>query len=230
MYAYEKTIACLANSRKISGRCIAGKEYINGEFGAWIRPVSNRSDEEISEEDRRYEDGTYAKLLHVVTIPMKKHVRDGFQTENHLIDESYYWSKAADIGWQDLDAAVDPCEELWLNGESSYSGINDRISAESVAEIASSLLFIGPLRISLHVSAEGMAFGNTKRSVRAFFRFKSAQYGIKVTDPFIEREYLGRKDGHYQIETAYLCVSLAKVWNNFAYKLAASIITPDRAV
>ena len=32
-------IVCLANSRKISGRCIAGKIM---DSGKWIRPVSSR--------------------------------------------------------------------------------------------------------------------------------------------------------------------------------------------
>ena len=41
-------IVCLANSRKISGRCIAGKIISEKR---WIRPISSRDSEEISEED-----------------------------------------------------------------------------------------------------------------------------------------------------------------------------------
>jgi hypothetical protein len=37
-----KRIVCLANSRKMSGRCLAGRELINGLPGGWVRPVSAR--------------------------------------------------------------------------------------------------------------------------------------------------------------------------------------------
>jgi len=44
-----KRIVCLANSRKLQGRCIAGREIVQGKPGAWIRPVSAREHEEVSE-------------------------------------------------------------------------------------------------------------------------------------------------------------------------------------
>jgi hypothetical protein len=89
VHSYTKTIVCLANSRKVSGRCIAGKEYADGVFGDWIRPVGARADEEISEDDRRYRSGDYAKLLHIVAIPMTRPVPDGFQIENRRIDDEF---------------------------------------------------------------------------------------------------------------------------------------------
>ncbi len=49
-----KRIVCLANSRKLQGRCIAGRELVSGKPAAWIRPVSDREHEEVSEYERQY--------------------------------------------------------------------------------------------------------------------------------------------------------------------------------
>lgn len=169
MSAYVKTIACLANSRKTSGRCIAGKDYVDGHFGDWIRPVSSRPEEEISEEDRRYETGGYANLLHIISVPMSRHVPWGCQNENHLINDGYYWSQQGTVPWDSLARAVDAPACLWINGNSSYNGQNDRVQETMLDRLACSLYFLGPLQIGLDVSAEGAAFDNFKRSVRGFF-------------------------------------------------------------
>ena len=50
-----KQIVCFANSRKLGGRCIAGKEWLaDGVLGQWIRPVSDREFEEVSAYEQRY--------------------------------------------------------------------------------------------------------------------------------------------------------------------------------
>src|ERR1700724_493001 len=67
---HTRTIVCLANSRKHSGRCVAGKEFLGRRAGGWIRPVSRLQSQELSEEDMRYENGEYPKLLYVVQIPV----------------------------------------------------------------------------------------------------------------------------------------------------------------
>jgi len=38
--ACKKTLVCLANSRKPSGHCIAGKDLSEQAQGNWVRPVS----------------------------------------------------------------------------------------------------------------------------------------------------------------------------------------------
>ena len=47
----------------------------------------------------------------------------GFQSENHLIDDGYYWTKEREASWDDLKAALDPVAgPLWDNSSSSYNG------------------------------------------------------------------------------------------------------------
>ena len=73
-----ETIVCLANSRKISGRCVAGKRTSDN---SWFRPISNRAGHEISEFDRRYSDGKTAQLLDVIEIPCIEERPHGHQSE-----------------------------------------------------------------------------------------------------------------------------------------------------
>ena len=111
---YTKTIICLANSRKVTGRCVAGKEIRDGKVGGWIRPISNRPTGELSEEERRFENGKDPKLLDIVRIPMLAAQPHNFQTENHLIADEYYWEYLGSFSHTDINSLLDPSDtRLW---------------------------------------------------------------------------------------------------------------------
>ncbi len=221
---YTKTIVCLANSRKppSGGRCIAGREYSQAGFGPWVRPVSARPTAEISEEERRYEDGTDPAVLDVVRISMVEPRPRGHQQENHLIDDGIYWSKVRRLTWADLESALErPSGPLWTNGCSSSHGENDRIPEREAAELSRSLYLIRPLDLVLVVALEG-----ERRKLRARFKLGRYSYSIVVTDPRVERSYFSREDGDYPLEEALLCVSLGEPFHGYTYKLAAAVIRP----
>jgi len=222
---YSKTILCLANSRKTSGRCVAGREVVNNVLGDWVRPVSVREKGELSELDRRYENGQHPQVLDIIRIPMLDVKPHQFQAENHLINDGYYWTLESQVNWDGVHNALDGPAPLWTNGDSSYSGINDRVSVANLGHPQGTLRLIKVADFSVHVVVEGAEFGNGKRKVRGRFTHGGVQHYLAITDPQIERQYFAGANGDFQIGEAIVCISLGELHNDYAYKLIASVIT-----
>lgn len=220
-----KRIVCLANSRKLNGRCIAGIELTqDGIAQGWIRPVSAREHEEVSEYERQYEDGSDPKVLDVIEVPLLEHRPNAFQEENWLLDPQYYWVRVGRIDWGGLAPLATPIAGLWVNGHHTYNGLNDSIPLELAATVTSSLCLIRVSSLQLHVFAPGEAFGNSKRRVQGHFRHQGTEYRLWVTDPVFERCYLAKPNGYYALEECFLTVSLGEPLNGVCYKLIAAII------
>ncbi len=220
-----KRIVCLANSRKLSGRCIAGKEILSdGRPGAWVRPVSDRETGEVSEYERQYEDGSDPRVLDVIDVPVLNAQPSYFQQENWLLDPEYYWSKIRGMTRNELTDFVDPVTPLWIDGHSSFNGLNDRIPLHEANGLDSSLRLIRVDRLELVVLQPGRDFGNYQRRVQGRFTYSDADYWLRVTDPIYERRYLKRPDGNYEIDECYLTVSLGELYQGYSYKLIAAII------
>jgi hypothetical protein len=219
-----KRLVCLANSRKLSGRCIAGKELT----GAWVRPVSDRPKQEVSEEERQYNDGSDPRVLDIMDVPMKYHLPNSYQSENWLLDPEQYWVLVRRAGWNDLNALADHPEGLWVNESSSSVGLNDRVEHGSAERLTSSLYLIRPEKVMLRVFAPGADFGNPKRRVQADLWYGRVNYRLWITDPLVEQTYLARKDGNYQVGECFATVSLGERHDDgYCYKLVAALITPD---
>ena len=226
-----ETIVCLANSRKISGRCVAGKCT---DDGSWFRPISSRPGHEISELDRRYSDGKTAQLLDVIEIPCEEERPHGHQTENVLIDDRFYWEKKGRASWDDILDLVDPVADLWENGFSAYYNHNNRVPEILIDEDGGSLRLIELDEMVLYAGPKAPEFGDMKPIVRASFDFQGQHYKLDVTDPDYERACLEKGPGEYRLHSVVACISLSEPHTNqngdtFAYKLVASIITEERA-
>ena len=219
-----KRIVCLANSRKLQGRCIAGREIVDGEPAAWIRPVSDRPHEEVSEDERQYEDGTDPRVLDVIDVPLREPLPKGYQQENWLLDPDEYWVRAEQYSWSDLHLLADEGGTLWINGESTYNGLNDHIPLDQAAAVESSLKLVHVDTLGVTVFKPGEAFGNPKRRVQGRFRFAGNDYWLWITDPIIERRYLARDDGGYDLGECYLTISLGEPYDGRCYKLIAAVV------
>lgn len=221
---YTKDIVCLANSRRPpSGRCVAGLEQATG---LWVRPVSGRPGLEISEEERRYRDGSQVAVLDVVRIGFKQPQPHNHQTENHLIDDDTYWEKIGHCSFENLLRLVQTPASLWVDGISSYHGLNDQIPQASAAGIVGSLVLVRPDPMHLSVVSESTHTGSMRRRVRARFVVGSTNYCLSVTHPEVEQQYLRHPDATYNITGAVACVSLSDFFKGNAYKLVATLIFP----
>ena len=223
-----KRIVCLANSRKLAGRCIAGREWAAEEgAGNWLRPVSARESQEVSEYERQYEDGSDPRVLDIIDIPVREPQPHAHQTENWLLDPEYYWEKVGVYSPFDLPALTDPIEPLWIDGYSTYHGSNDKIPIDEIGQASSSLRLVSVGEVVLEVFAPGEAFGNSKRRVQGRFIHAGQNYAFWVTDPVYERRYLAKLDGTYRIGECHITISLGEPYRDTVYKLIAAIIEPD---
>ncbi len=219
-----KRIVCLANARKLQGRCIAGREWSNGRAGGWIRPVSNREHGEVSEYERQYEDGSDPQVLDVIDIPVLRPRPRSFQSENWLLDPEYYWKKAGRLSPFDLPQLTDPAARLWLDGHDTHHGRNDKIPLEIADSVHDSLKLVQVDALQLSVFRPDEAFGNTKRRVQGRFSHGGSRYCLWVTDPAYERKYLAKLDGTYAVGECFLTVSLGEPFGGAVHKLIAAII------
>ena len=181
--AATKRIVCLANSRKMGGRCVAGKEVLdNRRPGRWVRPVSDREHEEVSVDERRLEHGSEPQVLDVIDVPVLSARPQGYQQENWLLDPTRRWGKVDRIDWNDLPQWA-AGETLWMNGYSSGKGHNDRVPEDLAASLNSSLFLIRADRLQVHISYNSE---NESYQLRGEFRYKRHIYSLRITDPISE--------------------------------------------
>ena len=227
MAGYEFTIVCFANSRKApAGRCIAGRVFVNGRWGEWIRPVSGRETRELMTDERTYVDGREPRLLDVMCVQLLEPVPHFHQTENHLIHPTRKARRVARVSSQEIEHAVEQPDTLWHDDYASFGGLNDRVPAGLLPGCGRSLFLIRPNELRFIVIDEQGPNRLPRRRVRAAFEYGGKQYRLSLTDPAPEKAYLDRPEGEYPIGEAIMCVSLSEAYEGFGYKLAATVITP----
>ena len=141
-----------------------------------------------------------------------------------LLAAELYWEKVARLSSLDLPGLADPTDPLWIDGHSTYNGLNDKIPLTHAALVTDSLRLLHVDRMQLVVFRPGEAFGKNKRRVQGRFTHAAFEYWLWVTDPDIERSYLAKLDGTYEIDDCYLTVSLGESYGDACYKLIAAVI------
>ena len=223
---YVRTFVCFANSRKHSGRCVAGKEWLGGRPGEWVRVVSDWVTHELSAEDRRYENGDDPQLLDVVRVPCLRPSRPRTRAKTMSSTRTFIGSRRRGFRGADLCAWLDTPETLWTLGEASYACINNRVAVGRENGVSLYLIRVPCLR--LWVGSKAPGHSDSKRIVRGEFNYRGAVYRLAVTDPVIEIKYLSGEDGQYEIPQAVLCVSLGDPFQGYYYKLIASVLYGER--
>jgi hypothetical protein len=221
-----KHIVCLANSRKYGERCVAGKELLaDGSAGGWIRPVSSRENEEVSEQERYYADGSDPDVLDIIEVPLAGPKPNSYQQENWLLIASGRWRKAGRFTWDDLPKLADREAPLWTNGFSSRGGENDQVPVDIVSGHDTSLRLVRVDDLTVTVSEPSRPSANYP-ILRGRFTHCNATYCFRITDPVSESGSVDLGYGEYRVGERYLTVSLGEPFEGHAYKLIAAIIRP----
>lgn len=198
-------LVILANSRKLSGRCIAGKDS----DGNWIRLVKRRHDPIPVAEARHY---GMLKVLEVDGIVNKPSREYNYHTENSSYTETRIIGNLQNALIENL---VDTPVDIFGTGKC--------LNENEVQTLRESLLFVKVTDFCIYYKDCGQ-YGS---KLRGEFTYNNMLYtDIAVTDSAIEQR-LSEYSYPYQenYDEAYITVSLGEIFNGYSYKLISGVIT-----
>lgn len=216
------TFVCLANSRKNSGRCLAGKAFVNGSYSKWIRPVTEHSHEELHTHEHCLQTGEDSSILDILEIRLLEPKKKQHQQENWLMDVSVPLKKQGTLSLEEAYRIIDTPSNLWGIGSSTKSGLNNSVPESKIQEFSTSLYLIEVKNFNLQIIEESFTY--TRKVMVGNFSYNGIDYKLKITDPEFEHKFIDRPLGDYVIERTLLTISLGGNFNGSYYKLIAGII------
>jgi hypothetical protein len=222
---------CLANSRKYSGRCVAG---LKTDGTGWIRPVGNNLHKILLPKHYRLTDGTEAGVLDVLRMDVVEPQPERHHPENWLISGAR-WTLLSRPAPRD---AVPILRAHLTRGPDLLGGQTDRLPYQHFARFpaAASLALVYPhsLRWSITVTPPN------KRRTRTLFLLNGAEYDLAVTDPEWEHRLHHLGPGIYPRDAAagvraddrlLFTVSLSEPLGQgqWCYKLVAAVFVVPTA-
>ena len=201
-----ENIVILANSRKLNGRCVAGKNS----DGVWIRLTKTNGVPIPIAEARNYKMLSIFKVEGLVNRPSEDF---NYHTENSTYTRV---SVAGDYHNSTFRDLLDYPDDIFGPGK--------RVDEDLAQELEESLLFV---RVeNLYISKEDG--GIYKDKLRGRFIYNRIHYNdIAVTDSNVERAFSTRRCQHQEYyPTAYITISLGELFQGYAYKLLSGVYIP----
>ena len=208
--SHNKTLVCFARSRKNGGCCIAGKEWLGGQPGSWVRPVN------ILTGGATMHGVSVLDALDIFDVPLGAPVPQGHQTENYRLAARAHWIHRGRLPWGDVSQWLDTPAPLWQNGCHSCCGHNDRVPPGTAT---SSLRLIQVERCDVVITRD--------HKLRARFNYLGDDYDLALTDLWFDGLQQHQPATHTLREVT-MCISLGEVFNGYCYKLVAALLFPRR--
>lgn len=214
-----KQFICLANSKKYSGRCLAGIEVLRDEAGKfnlvrdaagglrWLRPVSHAEHGEVP-----IKEVEHLELLDIVECDAAMLCPQGYQSENFFY-EGKRFDKVGHLNarWENLDQLCETRTDVLLGNQ------RKSVSDAEADELGLSIVLV-------KVAAEQFRLYEVGVQLRAAFEWGGAKYDFPVTDIVFHLRWIDEPDLLAGKAHIYLCVSLALSLEGQHYKLVAGIL------
>jgi hypothetical protein len=186
-------IICLANSRKLRGRCVAG---LRTDGGGWIRPVAPTEEGTLFGQHYYLDNGSDAQILDFIRIEVSKAKPEAHQPENWVIGDAQWELLARPALPQHLEQIVRSVEA----GPALFGDYGDRIDFDHLCKTPAprSLCIVQPQDLKWRITTSIRGF----RQTRAAFRLSGRSYDLSVTDPIWETRLARLAYGIHDLESA----------------------------
>jgi len=220
---------CLANSRKMQGRCVAG---LKTDGQGWVRPVAAGADGTLRAADYRLPDGSEPRLLDSIQIGCGEAKPEPHQPENQRISRTPWRLIARPVPEVMPEAVRSLLLGSLVKGPLLLGSFGDKRDYGVLCRTpaAASLALVAPENLLWHIKT-GVR-GN--RQTKAEFHLTHTPYSLSVTDPVWAQRLAHLPNGRYPRDAANVgaseqilfTVSLSEPleWNNHCYKLVAGVI------
>lgn len=214
-------IICLANSRKLGGRCVAGLRL---DGSGWMRPVGNLPGGVLWPPDYTLTNASEAAPLDVIQIGVQAPQPLIYQPENWATDGTK-WTLVSSPLSRNL---IHLLQNAIVCGPDLLRGLSDRVAYADFqqAKAVASLALVAPDEISLHHQLSFRGKPQARGRFTLGTRAQSCLYDLVITDVHWEGNII--QQGACKLKQSdhrfFVTVSLGEPFGLYCYKLIAAIV------